>query len=313
MGALVLASLLWLAQVPPAASCDLAAADRAWLDELIAGWRDVAVSALHIDPDPLPLIVIFNETCAWSIGDTVEGVAHRGSIALPDGETVPARLMAFAGAYDPDDRPFLVMAMPSIWRADPRYQEDPGLPLLLRGVFAHEMTHTVQARVVGDWLGALEQRLSLPDGLDDDIIQTRFEKDSEFRAAFAGERVLLYQAVAEENASVRRALLSTAVSTMAARRARYFSGDDAVYAELEDLFLNMEGLGNWVAYQVALEAGLSPSDARAFIRRGGTRWSQDEGLAVFLLLDGLLPDWRSRVLEGRPESVLAMLTEAARR
>jgi hypothetical protein len=313
VGVLLLTSLLLQAPALQQPACPLAAPDRAWVDTLLDTWRGVARDALRIDPEPLPLIIVFNESCVWRIGDTVDGAAHGGTIPLPDGGMVPARLMTFAGTYGSDDRPFLVMAMPSIWRADPKHQDDPGLPLLIRAVFAHEMTHTVQARGIGQWLAEVEKRLALPEGLDDDIIQTRYEKDPDFRAAVAAERSLLYQAVAEANASVRRALLSTAVSAIAARRQRYFSGDAAVYAELEDIFLNMEGLGNWAAYQVARREGLEPADARAFIRGGGERWSQDEGLAAFLLLDALLPDWRDRVLKGRPASVLALLTEASRR
>jgi hypothetical protein len=75
----------------------------------------------------------------------------------------------------------------------------------------------------------------------------------------------------------------------------------------------MEGLGNWVAYRVAVREGLSEADAVNFIRRGRNRWSQDEGLAAFLVIDAMLPDWRGRVLEGKPASVLQLLSETARR
>jgi hypothetical protein len=267
---------------------------------------------LRINPEPLPLIVVFDESCAWRIGEKTEGARHNGSIPLPDGETAPATLATFAGTYGPGNQPYLVIALPSLWRADAKHQAEPNLPLLMRAVFAHEMAHTVQAKGIAEWLSDVEKRVTLPDGLDDDIIQTRFGKNSEFTAAFAGERGLLFQAANEPNASVRRALLTTAVSMMDARRRRYFTGDDAIYAELEDLFLNVEGLGQWVAYQVALGDGMSPADAQQFIRRDRSRWSQDEGLAAFLVIDALVPDWRERVLNGRPASVLTLLTEAAR-
>jgi len=304
--------------------CTLSQADRAWVDELIETWRGVSRDALRIDPDPLPLVIIFNDTCQWNIGGqtpvqgdsrltAVTGAAHKGSIALPDGEMAPARLTTFSGSYGPGDQPYLVMAMPSIWRADPRMREDPGLPLLMRAVFAHEMAHTVQTAGFGQRLTEIEKRLGSPKDFDDDIIQTRFEANTEFKAAYAGERSLLYQAVAEPNAGVRRALVATAVSMIESRRARYFSGDEAIYAEVEDVFLSMEGLGQWVAYRVAVRDGLSEPDAVNFIRRGRTRWSQDEGLAVFLVIDALVPDWRDRVLKGTPATVLQLLSEASRR
>jgi hypothetical protein len=305
--------LISAAAVQAAPPCTMEAADRAWVESLIDTWRGVSREALRIDPDPLPLIVLFDESCVWRVGATTEGEPHSGSIALPDGETIPAGLATFAGSFGPSNTPFVVMAMPSIWKADPRHREDPGLPLLLRAVFAHEMAHTLQAAGLAGLLNNVEKRLGLPEGLDDDIVQTRFEGDPEFRAAFAGERGLLYQAAAESNAGVRRALVATAVSMMQARRARFFTGGNAVFGELEDVFLGMEGLGNWVAYRVAVRDGISEADAVDFVRRDRTRWSQDEGLAAFLVIDALVPDWRDRVLEGRPTSVLQLLTDASRR
>ena len=86
-----------------------------------------------------------------------------------------------------------------------------------------------------------------------------------------------------------------------------------MFAELEDLFLTMEGVGQWTAYQVALRGGLPPLDAQNAIRRGRTRWSQEEGFAAFLLIDALVPNWRDRGLKGKPASIVALLSEAARR
>lgn len=301
--------LVALAQAPP---CEMAADDREVVQQWIASWRAVAREALRINPDPLPTLVLFDERCVWRDQETT-GVAHGGMVPLPDGESMPARLATFAATSGEDNRPYLVMAMPSLWRAEPPNQAEPNLPLLLRVVFAHEMAHTVQAAGIGAWLGEVETRLTWPEGLDDDIVQARFEKNSEFRAAWSAERTLLYQAANEPNASLRRALLSTAVSMMETRRRRFFTGEDAVFADLEDLFLNMEGLGQWVGYQVALRAGLSPAEAQTFMRRGRTRWSQEEGFAAFLVIDALVPDWRERVLKGRPASTLELLAEGARR
>jgi hypothetical protein len=292
--------------------CQMGETDRAWLQDLLTTWRTVAREALRIDPDPLPTIVLFDQRCVWT-GDDASGTAHDGNVPLPTGESIAARLATFAGTYDEGDRPFVVMAMPSVWRAEPRHQSEADLPLLMRAVFAHEMAHTAQSPGIGLWLREIERGLKPPQELDDDIIQTRFEKNPEFRATWAAERSLLYQAANETNDSLRRALLSTALAMMETRRARFFTGDDAVFAELEDVFLNMEGVGQWAAYQVALRSGLPPLDAQNAIRRGRTRWSQEEGLAAFLLIDALVPDWRDRVLKGKPASVFALLAEAARR
>ena len=80
---------------------------------------------------------------------------------------------------------------------------------------------------------------------------------------------------------------------MKTRRAKYFVGADAVYADLEDLFLNMEGVANWAGYRLASRESASLPDAVAFMRRGGKHWSQDEGLALFLVIDAAVPAWQA--------------------
>lgn len=252
--------------------------DQGWVNELIDTWRGVSRAALRIDPEPLPLVIVFNETCVWNIDRDVRGTAHGGSIELPDGEQVAARLMSLSGSYGPSEKPFLVMAMPSIWRADSEHAGDTGLSRLIRAVFTHEMAHTVQTAGIGQWLNDIEKRLGLPGGLNDDIVQTRFEGDAGFRAAFEGERDALYEAAAENDPARRRMLVAQVVSMMEARRAKYFTGANAVYAELEDVFFNMEGLGNWVAYQVTLREGMSEADGQAFIRRGRGGGRRTKGL-----------------------------------
>jgi hypothetical protein len=299
------------AHAQSAASCTLGAADRAWMDDLLAMWRGVAREELRVEPEPLPLMLFFDQQCAWTReGSSLVGSRHGGTLTMPDGEKAPVRLMSFVGSFGLDERPFLVMAMPAMWAVERK--DAANLPLLMRAVFAHEMAHTVQATSIGQWFAEIEKQTRMPDDLDDDIIQTRFEKNAEFARMFGEERDQLYLAASEPDASRQRAAVARAVAMMRARRARFFTGADAAMAMFEDVFLSMEGLGNWTAYRVARRAGLPPMEAQAFVRRGRSRWSQDEGLAAFLLIDALVPDWRPDVLSHRPKSVLDLLDAATR-
>jgi hypothetical protein len=288
----------------------LATADRAWIDDLLVMWRGVAREELRVEPEPLPLMLFFDQQCAWTRdGSSLTGSLHGGTLTMPDGEKAPVRLMSFVGSFGSNERPYLVMAMPAVWAAERK--DAANLPLLMRAVFAHEMAHTVQTRGIGQWFAEIEKQTRMPDDLDDDIIQTRFEKNAEFARMFGEERDQLYLAANEPDASGQRAAAARAVTMMRARRARFFTGAEAPMAMFEDLFLSMEGLGNWVAYRVARRAGLSSMEAQEFIRRGRSRWSQDEGLAAFLVIDRLVADWRPVVLSGRPKSVLDLLDAAA--
>jgi hypothetical protein len=96
---------------------------------------------------------------------------------------------------------------------------------------------------------------------------------------------------------------------MTDRRARYFGGADAMFGELEDLFLNMEGIASWAAYRAVRREVATDADAVAFIRRAKS-WSQDEGLALFLVIDRLLPNWQSEMFADTPASAIVLLRRA---
>jgi len=307
-----------VAAAPPQAAaaragCTLSETDRAWIGELTGRWSAVSRDALREAPIPLPWTVFFNESCAWHVkpGVPLEGIAHDGQVRLPDGQEIPARLMTFVATYDDKQTPFMVMAMPSIWRADPRHAAEPALPQLMRAVFAHEMTHARQAAGIGKRLDAVQRQYGLPDDLNDDIVQNRFADVPGFTAAYQAERDLLYKASREGDAVRRRALVAEAVVAMKARRAKYFTGNDAVFAEVEDIFLGMEGFGQFVASRSAMLDGMGGADAIEFVRRGRRFWSQDEGLAAFLVIDSLLPGWQQRVLDANLPGVLQLLSDAA--
>jgi hypothetical protein len=258
--------------------------------------------------------VFFNESCTWHLkpGAAPEGVRHDGNVTLPNGQKVPARLMTFVATYDDAQTPFMVMAMPSIWRAEERHASDPMLPQLMRAVFTHEMTHARQAAGIGRRLDAVQRQHGLPDDLNDDIVQQRFAAAPGFAAAYESERDLLFRASREPIPARQRALAAEALGAMKARRAKYFTGEHAVFAEIEDIFLGMEGFGQFVAFRSAMLDGMDREDAIAFMRRGGRFWSQDEGLAAFLVIDALIAGWQQRVLGATVPGVVELLSEAAR-
>ena len=81
---------------------------------------------------------------------------------------------------------------------------------------------------------------------------------------------------------------------MRSRQARWFTGDEAVFAALDDIFLALEGVGQWAGYAWLAhpEGGGVAADEAIRIMLGRRRWwVQDEGLALLLVVDRLLPDW----------------------
>jgi|CXWL01.1.fsa_nt_gi hypothetical protein len=317
------------------APCTLAPEERTWLAGAVGAWQRVSAEALALPPQSLPWMVLFDTACSWDLlpagsqeslprgvgevraeltvgGDvlTLRGRAHLGAVRLPTGDTIPPQLTTFTGSYgSPASQPFFVFALPTVWRQTPRHQNEPGLDRLMRSVFAHEMTHTRQTRAFGEGLDELAAGHGLSD-LDDDVVQDTFGGRPDFRAAYEHERDLLYAAVRAADPRTRRGLASDALAAMRARRATHYVGATAFYAELEDVFLSMEGTANWAGYQVAVADGASADEALALMRRGGHHWSQDEGLALFLVIDALLPGWQSREFDAVPPSVADLLAAA---
>lgn len=327
----------WMPAQPSRNPCELPADEQRWIQGALDDWKLVSRDYLRLQRPTMPWMVFIGAGCAWhvaadSTGDAelartltpaavalthagtaldVRQVAHTGTVRLPGGGEVPAAPLSFAGPVGDAGAAFFVIAMPSVWRRHPRHAADPNLETLVRAVFAHELTHTQQVSALYRRIDALEAAAGRPDNFNDDIVQERFDTVPGFRAAYEAERDLLFAAAAEADPARRRALAAQALASATERRARYFTGANAVYADIEDVFLNMEGVANWAAYRVILHHAGADADPAALLqsfRRAG-RWSQDEGLALFLVIDALVPGWQQRVLGPEPPGVFTLLEE----
>lgn len=301
--------------------CALSLPDSLWTASALEQWTRIARRAFGAPPLRLPMLVLFDSVCAHVLTPTAPGGAsagfagaghafaldsrtHGGTIALPDGASVPAKLTSFAAPL-PDGHMFFVMALPSLWRSSNRGSER---DLLATAVFIHEFTHT-QSGALGARVDSLLRR-GLPEDSDDDVVQTRFESRSGFREAYEAERDLLFAAAQAPDRATSLALARRAMQLIDRRRAKYFRGVDAIYADAEDLFLSMEGVGQWAGYLALVDSaggGMPSAQALPFMRRGGRHWSQDEGLALLLVLDRLAPAAPAALFGSSPSTVLEQL------
>jgi hypothetical protein len=304
---------------PAAAPCTMGAADRAWLERALAGWAVAEREALRLTPTPLPAAVVFDARCAFTApagaaGPVAwRGAAHGGRVALPDGKALPPAVTSFAAPAGPNGGAFFVMALPSVWRAQ-GVRSGLGLEGLMDAVLLHELTHTRQFYYAAPTLAELTRRYGLPDDLSDDSLQRAFGDDSAYAAAYAAERDLLYAAAAAPDTAEARRLAGAALARLRARRARWFVGDSARWAPLDEIFLTMEGLGQWAAYAWLVGPRgprLAPAVAQRELRRGGRFWTQDEGLALLLAVDRLVPGWQALAFAERPLTAEALLERAA--
>lgn len=306
----------------PSRECRFLGEPRAWTAEALQAWQRLDRQRLRIANPVNPAIALFDEKCVYRLtpdrwGDFSAGgrrfrssaTRHSGQVTLPDGTTVPATRLAFASPTS-DGGMFFIMALPSLWRANAAEQRDPRLLSMV--VFMHEFTHTQQA----DGMGARVDRLlaqGLPEDATDDIVQERFADRPGYREAWEAERDALYAAAQAPNASQTRVHLRDGLDRMLARQAQWFTGEDALYAEADDVFLTMEGTGNWSAWAWLTDpqgGAMSSPDAIAFIRGRSSHWSQDEGFALLLAIDRLTPDWPTQAFGTRPMTAEEMANRA---
>lgn len=306
-----------------------------WMQEAVSGWASVR-AALRLPPGAFPWMVFYDHRCGWHVGGEsatvpdawtlpgrltaaglrldVRAVRHDGRVWLPNGAgPPPTRNVAFASLYRDGAAAFFTVATPANWRREPGTAPDTDVESFFLGVTMHELVHTRHLPLVIQRVRRVAAREGLENlRLDDDVIQNVFGDRPGFREAFEAERDRFYEAALASDAATRRRLLTEALAMATARRARYFTGTDSYYRDFEDIFLAMEGAGQWAAYRFALSRvpGRTPAEAVAVVR-DHKYWSQEEGLALFLLLDQTLPDWQSRVFSLDDPGPFALLAEAA--
>ena len=310
-----------------ATPCDLAAASP-WISAWLSAWDLTSRDILHLPDAPPPNIVFYDTTCVYTNsvvaahgaparkGPALRGrpldwrvATHGDSLTLPNGNKVEMALLSFTNS-DKVTGPFFVMAAPSYWKRA-GYGEEPGLT----AVFLHEFTHTRQVRGMGPRIAPIDATWKGEKELDDDAVQNRFGKDSTYVAEYLAERDLFYRATAAASPAETRALAAEALAHLRSRHARWFTGADSVYATLDDVFLSLEGAAQWAAAAwLAHPKGGGMAKDAAVARMIGRRrwWVQDEGLAIFLVIDRLLPGWQALVFREPSAGVLELLERATR-
>jgi hypothetical protein len=307
-------------------ACDMDAASL-WIEHWFSAWELTSREILKIPDAPAPNFVFFDSACVYTtskvsaygaapakgpklLGAKLEwrAVAHDGEITTPKGETREVALMSYTD-NDKKTGPFFVMAAPSYWEQQMKRADAYGFT----GVFLHEFTHTRQLKVMGRVIGPIDSTWAFEEELDDDAVQTHFSTDSVYVNAYLAEREVLYQAARADSPAETRALAKQALEMIRARHARYFTGDNAVFATLDSTWLSMEGAAQWaaVAWLSHPKGGaMTREDAIAKMLGKGRWWTQDEGLAIFLVIDRLLPEWPSLAFGDTPIGATELLERA---
>lgn len=294
------------------ASCRMAPAEESWLrtalDSWPTGFRKLlgmpAIGSSHLQS---PRMVLFDAWCSFEIPEggarPWQATPHEGDILLPSGKRM--KVQPDAHTADTSAGRFVVMSLPSIWRTFAPPSDIP-LDLFLEAVLVHELAHDYQFKA------APSTTLAADRTGDTNRVQQAMKGDAAYAAAFAAERDLFYRAVSAPDDATARTLACAGLERLERRQTQYFVGNRAGLREIDDLSLNMEGFAQWTMHAwLTRHRKLSSGTVTAKLR--SSSWALDEGLAIYLLIDRLVPGWPGRALGRRPEGARALLTRACGR
>jgi hypothetical protein len=321
--------------------CGLSPADGRYFQAILDDWSTITGDVLHLPSRPVPWMILYDRSCAYHIAPDTATPAGRATrpvtgttlrfggkpvalravpagqaITLPGGSEIPVAGLAFTQTYGDSgsERPFFVTALPDVWSHDPKYAADTSdQSEFVRSVVSHELVHTLSITATVRQVESIHRRHpGLDVDLDDDLIQRRFMNHPGVDSAMRREIALLYQAADEKDDARARTLARRALAMLQDRRAKFFGDSADAYGALEDVFLNMEGVACWGALQLRMrrELGIAADAVRDSFRGNRKWWSQEEGLALVLLVDRWVPGWASRVLPPEMASPVALLGKA---
>jgi hypothetical protein len=315
------------------------------VQRVIDTWTAVARDHLRISPAPVPWVVFYDDARAWHLNADVTLLPSTHTAAAPfpddggrrhslhviphdDGRmwlpgTSPLAPDArqprmFTMPYAGGRKALSVVPLPAWLRRAAGAETTSDPEALVAGVAVHEITHTRHLPDLARRLSRLRERHAIAPGITENLIEQTFAADAGYVALYRRERDMLIQAAGELDTQPSSSLqaISRALAIADERRATYFRGDRAVLAEMEDMFLVLEGVGVWAQFQAArlyAPAGEPWQTTAMNLLHLNTDWVQEEGFALFVLIDRLVPGWQERFFQPQFPSPFAVLREAVDR
>jgi hypothetical protein len=304
-------------------TCQMQAADKAWLDRTVTAWRHAAsrYGAFNVPANARAIIgsadcVLISDTALFT-DKPVTWIAVDGKGRIPIIEDFAMPLSPVSQAIQVNGNPYFVMSAPSVWQQANISGGKIGLENLMTAVFIHETAHILQQKSYFGPMDVIAKKNALPNDFNDDSIQDRFKANKAYSASMNREIELLFAAAKAPSDAKARQLARKMLSLVKARRKTYFKGKDAYLADVEDIFLTLEGSGQWLGYQWLIdpEGGKqTESDALARFSKSADFWSQNQGLALFLVINRLDKGaWKKIAFGNGGRSGIAFLEAALKR
>lgn len=301
-----------------------------WLESWFSAWELMSEEVLDLPKSTPPIMFFYDDKYVYTTseisapnGETFNGpkllgeklhwirALHNDTLTIPDGQRIPIQLMTFAAPSEQKNvEAFFVMAAPVFWKNTGIESEDVSLDKLLTGIFLHEFAHTRQMNGIGSKITDFENNHTFKFEVSDDIIQDYFSSDSIYVSEYKKEVNIFYSTSNAKTKNELYGLTNEGLNLLRERQTKYLSPENKILVEMDDIFLTMEGLGQFmiVSWLTNPKGGNYPLDiAIKATRRGGKWWSQDEGLALFLILDKMTnPNWKT-MFSDHPVNVIQLI------
>lgn len=214
---------------------------------------------------------------------------HNGSIVLPNKVSIPIGITSYASEIpDTAHHSFFVMPLPGFWEKASIESKELGLDNLITGVFLHEFSHSQQMLNFGIKITQYEKEHHFEVHLNDDILQNLFSQNKGYVNLFNAEVNSFYNSIPDKGIDTEEVLKGLKI--MDQRQKKYLTGKYKTLIEMDDIFLTMEGLGQYSMYLWLIHpagGNINKDLALKGVRRNKKWWSQEEGLALFLILERL--------------------------
>ena len=237
---------------------------------------------------------------------------HNNVLILPDQSEAPVNLMSFASEIPNSTTSYFVMPLPDFWKNAGVTSKELGLENMITGVFIHEFSHSQQMQNFGKKITAFEQVNDFGVEFNDDIVQAIFSKNTTYLNYYKEEINLLFAAT--NNSVLDTKSAKEGLSIIKQRQNEFFTEKYSNLTQIDNFFLTMEGLGQYSMYVWLIHpkgGNLKRETAIEGVRRGGKWWSQDEGFALFLILDELdaPQNWAKKMFGDTTENVIKMIEQ----
>lgn len=278
--------------------CAVPLSDKIWIDKTVKAWRYASTRIARIPRVEGVSAIFFSKDCKLT-SDTAlfgtksitwESAQIFDYVPLPGDEGYPITVVSRTQSVD-NKSAFYLMSTPTIWRAaNVEAGKSFDLETLMTAVMLHEAIHVSQSNTYFAQFMAISKSNKLAADWFDDGLQARYGDNVDFSDSIDRETEMLFAAAYAPSDATAIELATKARRLMQERRTKYYHGNDAIMAKIEDIWLTMEGSGQWVAYKWLIDkrgGGVAEASALREFGKRGKWWSQKQGLAITLITDRL--------------------------